>query len=248
MKFSDEKLMAYTDGELGAEERTAVEAAMSSEPEITQRIERFRKQRDSLRRAFDDVLNEPVPERLINTARTAPMADAKVIGFDQARTARTAPEPRRWAWSQWTAMAASLLVGLIVGQTMLRSDDAPLLAARDGRLIAGGDLAAALTSRPSGEAAPIAIGFTYRAKSGEYCRTFTLARDQALAGIACREDAAWKVRALSQSDSAANAGDEYRMAGAALPPLLLQAVESQISGEPLDASSEAAAQRRGWQE
>jgi hypothetical protein len=37
-----------------------------------------------------------------------------------------------------------------------------------------------------------------------------------------------------------------RLAGSALPPPLLQAVNERISGEPLDAQAEAKARSNGW--
>jgi hypothetical protein len=38
----------------------------------------------------------------------------------------------------------------------------------------------------------------------------------------------------------------YRMAGSELPPLLLQSVSENISGEPLDAAAEMRARGAGW--
>jgi hypothetical protein len=249
MTFSDERLMAFADGELEREERAAIEAAMASDPTIAARVEHFRAQRELLRRSFDAQLHEPVPQRLLDTALTAPMGAANIVGLQDARVARSTANPRTWSWPHWTAMAASLLVGLLVGQSMRAPrDGASLVAAHDGGLVARGDLDAALTGQAAGELAPIAIGFTYRAKSGEYCRTFTVTRGTALAGIACREGGEWDVRVLSQVDASTSAAGEYRMAGAVLPPLVLQAVEAQIAGEPLDAAAESAARRTEWRE
>jgi len=248
MKLSDETLMEYADGELGRVERAAVEAAIASDPEVSARVMKLRAQRDALRSAFDDVLDEPVPERLIVAARTAP-ADRKVVALERLRAKRVKAALTRWSWPQWTAMAVSLLVGLIVGRTMLAPDDALLVAAAGGGLVAHGALAAALTEQLSGEPAhdpSIDIGVSYRAKGGEYCRTFSTTRVWRSAGIACRDQDAWGVRALSSER--ASASGEYRMAGTALPPQVLKEVEASIDGEPLDAAGERAARERHWRE
>lgn len=246
MKFTDEQLMAFADGQLESGERAAIEAARAADPQIAARIDAFRAQRERLRRAFDGVLAEPVPERLLTAARTAPADERNVVGIGEARAARREKAPRSFALPQWAAMAASLVLGLIVGSVFLTADEGELLATRDGGLVATGELAAALTERASGEAAPVSIPFSYRAQSGEYCRTFTVTRDAALAGIACREDEEWSVRVLS--DLATVSGGDYRMAGAELPSVVLLTVETQIDGEPLDADEERAARDASWRE
>src|SRR5215472_5123172 len=72
-----------------------------------------------------------------------------------------------------------------------------------GRVVASGVLARALSqqlasAQPAG--APVAIGVSFHARSGGYCRTFVLHETQSLAGLACREGPAWQVVALAQSE------------------------------------------------
>jgi hypothetical protein len=248
MTFSDEQLMAYVDGEASAEARAAIDAARTADVELAARLERYRMQRELLRRSFEDVLNEPIPERLIHAARHAPMGDSNVVGLTRARAPREKTAPARWSWPQWSAMAASLVVGLILGQALLVQRDTRLVVVRDGRLTAVADLSSALTNQASGNAGPISIGLTYRSKSGEYCRTFTSARDMTVAGVACREGDTWNVRVLSEIDGSGDTATGYRMAGAELPPVVLQAVEADIVGEPLDAAAENAARLADWRE
>ena len=76
MTISDEQVMAYVDGELDAQTRNEVERAMESDPEVARRVARQRALRNKLRAAFNNVLNEPVPDRLVSAARTAPVASA----------------------------------------------------------------------------------------------------------------------------------------------------------------------------
>ena len=56
MKFSQEDLMAYADGELDAETRAAVEAAMAEDPSIAAEVARHRALRDRVHGAFAGTL------------------------------------------------------------------------------------------------------------------------------------------------------------------------------------------------
>lgn len=247
MKLSEETLMRYADGELAPEERTAVEDALAADAESAARVAALRAQREKLARAFGKVLQEPVPERLVTAARTAPTAAAGVTGIEEARARKAERTRARWSVPQWSTMAASLIVGLLIGQLVRQPDDAALVSPRNGGLVAQGELARALTERLSGETAgdsAVAVGLTYRATSGEYCRAFSLSREAPVAGVACSSGGAWRIEALARGEPAADS--RYRLAGSALPPLIVQHVEAQIDGEPLDASGEASARSRGW--
>ena len=88
MKFPEETLMAYVDDELDAPTRAAVEAAMSTDPELKEFVFRQQALRLKLRETFDRVLEEPVPERLLETARGASTSTppAEVTDLAAART------------------------------------------------------------------------------------------------------------------------------------------------------------------
>ena len=249
MKFSQETLMAYADGELDAQIRREIEAAMATDQEIAVQVERHRKLRSELGAAFDGVLDEPVPDHLLAAAQSSQNRSAgKVVDLTELRAAKTRVGPRhRWSWPEWTSIAASLLVGLVLGRAALQSSQSNLVATEGGRVLAAGALAAALaeqTGESTGDSV-VDIGLSFRSKAGEYCRTFTAHREGALAGFACRESDRWRVHALMQADPKASGGD-YRMAGAQLPSPIIQAVEQTIQGDALDATEEAAARERGW--
>jgi hypothetical protein len=242
MTFSDETLNAYVDGELDAATRAALEAAMATDSQLAPRIARQRALRAQVRAAFAPVLTEPVPERLLASVRGAPGRAGNVVAF-HAR-----PRPR-WSWPQWGAMAASLIVGVLLGPLLLRpsAPQAPLETS-GGRVLASGALAGALSqqlasSQPPG--APVAIGVSFRARSGGYCRTFLLREAQPLAGLACRAGPAWQVVALAQSELPGT-GSGYRQAGSALPPAVSRTLDELILGEPLDAAGETTARAAGW--
>lgn len=249
MTFSQETLMAYADGELDAATRREIEAEMARDPQFAAQVEKHRAMRSELRAAFGGVLDEPVPPSLLDTARAAPAgARSTVTDLAAARAAREQPARRHWSWPEWGAIAASLVIGVLAGRAALERSST-LIATRGTEVVASGALARALTERPAGDVPGtqgLAIGVSFVANSGEYCRTFTARDAEVLAGIACRDADKWHVQALSHGQPGATGG-EYRMAGAALPPLILRAVEDNIAGEALDAEQEAAALARGWQ-
>lgn len=246
MKFSDETLMAYADGELDAETRLSIEAAMAEDPRIAQEIARHRQLQAKLRSALDGVLTEKVPDSLLATARTAPTSAAKITPIADARTARTDAAKHRWSWPEWGAIAASVLIGIIVARAPWGvSSDNPIVA-ENGHMTAAGALASALTHQPGGtQDSPVQIGVSFRAKSGEYCRTFAVRDGDSLAGLACREADDWRIRTLAQSEPSGRT-PEYRMAGAVVPPIIMQAAEDAMQGDALDAEAEAAALKQGW--
>ncbi|MGH8176158.1 MAG: anti-sigma factor family protein [Steroidobacter sp.] len=249
MKFSDETLMAYADGELDAATRREVEDAMRGDPQIADRIAQHRALRAELGAAFSGVLDEPLPDRLLDSANAQPAGNRPAVAdLSAARNAkRSANSRHRWSWPEWTAIAASILLGVFVGRTALQTPDSALVAMREGRLVAAHSLAEALSNQIGAkpEDSSIAIAATFRTTSGEYCRAFTASAPEAVAGIACHEADEWRMHTLVRS-GARQSGDAYRMAGATLPPLLLQTVESMMAGDALDAEQEKTARERGW--
>lgn len=244
MTFSDEILMAYADGELDAATRAAVEAAMATDPQVAQRVARQRALRGRLRAAFDPVLDEPLPERLLESVRgaPAPRPAANVIPLKR----KAAPH---WSWPQWGAIAAGLVGGALLGPLLLRTPAGAALVTRDGQVLASGALARALTeqlasNQPPG--APVQIGVSFRARNGDYCRTFVLREKSALAGLACRGHETWRLEVLAQNPTSPAAPAGYRPAGSALPASVTRTLDELVQGEPLDAAAEAAARARGW--
>jgi hypothetical protein len=245
MQFSDEILMAYADDEVDADLRRQIEAAMALDPSIAERVAKHRSLRTELGTAFDGVLDEPIPDRLIEAAALSPSKTATVTDLNAARAAKErAAHPRRWSWVEWTSIAASLLIGILAGRTALQPSRSDLFATTGDGIVARGELSAALTDQigAAAEDAKVRIGLTFRATSGDYCRTFVTA---SVAGFACREPKEWKVRALSEGVAHAEGGD-FRMAGTELPRAILEAVEQSMEGEALDREQEQAARSRSW--
>ena len=238
MKFPPETLMAYADGELDAETRRAIEAEMAVDPQVAQEIERHRALRAEVGGAFAGVLEEPVPDRLLRAAKkTAPKADQ--------------PSRRQWSWPEWTSIAASLVIGVLGGRALLHQPDRGsgiIVAGVDGRVIAGGALAQALSEQLSAQdGSGVDIGLTFRSKSGEYCRTFGANASNPVVGFACRDAEVWRIDMLSTAPRTESGGG-YRMASTQLPAPIVQAIAARMQGEALDADEEALARQRRWRD
>lgn len=222
----DERLVAYADGELPADQIAQFEAELAADPGLAQAVERHRALARRLSAAYAPVLDEPVPSRLTSAVRQQPA------------TRRGPP--------QWAAMAACLVVGVAAGVALTRyaGPQAGPIAARDGGLVATGRLETALTSQLASQTGPIKLGLTFRTAAGRYCRTFQSPADR-LAGLACREPAGWTLQATARM-APAQTQSEYRTAGSDTPGAILAAVDGLIVGDPLDAAAERAARDGGW--
>jgi anti-sigma factor RsiW len=251
----DDILMAFADGELDEATRQMVEAAERDDPDVRRRLAAHRQLRARLQTAFAATLEEPVPERLLAAVRkpAAPSAPvAPVIRLADHRAAKTGAAARKFSISAWPAfgsLAASILVGLGFGYVVLHGPDELLKTSSDGSVLAGGTLAKALSTELAAERPPdrvATIGLSFLAKSGAYCRTFSLSSGQAGAGLACRDGERWRIRLLAPAANDASAGSDYRTAGSNDSPQLRSLIDSEIQGEPLTQEGEEAARRAGW--
>jgi hypothetical protein len=246
--ISDEILMAYADGEADAATRAQVEGAIQEDPEIGRRVAAHRALRDAMRGAGASVLNEPVPERLIAAARGRAPAGDTVIDLSRAREAANRKAPGFLRGWQPTAMAASLLVGLALGYLGWHGSAALIQSNSNGGLVANAALAEALATQLSDDRSPAraaTAGLSFRAKTGEYCRTFVLTGADASSGLACHEAGGWSIMVLAQSPPPASP-TQFRTAGSELSPAIRAAIEASIEGEPLDHAGELAARQAGW--
>ncbi|NIJ16688.1 anti-sigma factor family protein [Sphingobium vermicomposti] len=222
-------LIAWVDGELDEVTRRRVNRAVADDPALAARLEMHRRLRHRLSDHYAPIVSEPVP-----SAMEAPLREsAKVV---------TMPQPGGSRWRNWGmsgAIAASLLLGVAVGQWTNRADG-PVLV-RDGAMLAGGQLKSALDTQLASaqDGASIRIGLSFRRKEGGWCRSFD---GDVVAGVACREGEGWRIQQLLPG------GDEraaYRQAASG-DPRIMATVDALIAGDPADARQEAAARAGGW--
>jgi hypothetical protein len=248
VNYDDETLMAYVDGELDAKLRAEISAAVEKEPLLARRVEQQRALRATVGGAFSKVLSEPVPERLTRAARAESTAESaasrgNVLQFP-ARAARAPAAP--WRAREWVAMAASLLLGAFISWRMLAPGDGTPFVAGNDALVAHGALARALDQQLASEQGgdePVLIGLTFKAKDGNYCRSFVM-RAAGTAGLACRAGSDWQVTA---TDAVVLPPEgQVQQAASALSPAILRAIETRGDGAVLDAEAEKSAQLSGW--
>ncbi len=236
--MTDEELMAYVDGELDAAGRARVDAAVAIDPALAAKLAAQQALKSQLRAHFDPVLEEPLPQAL----RELPVMKRAAT---ERRTGR-----RAWRWQEWSAMAATLVLGVLLGPFVVRSSQPLPFVSANGRVVAIKDLEDALFHQTSGamngESKGIAIGMSFRAANGSYCRTFAM--NPGPAGLACREWGEWVVEVLARNPRARQgaSGEAYRQAGTTFPETIRQAVESRMSGEALTPDEEATLSARGW--
>ena len=265
MTVPDEDVFAFVDGELPPEAMARIEAAMATDPQLTLRVETQRALRRLLSGAHAGVLRRTPPEALTaavtgqssSTPKPGGAKPAEVIAFPGAQAKKAKAKPREakppkpartsdqgGGFPSWIAMAACLVAGLVVGRMAMPSP-ATLSGADAPAPIAAGPLAKALNSQASGlGAGPIRIGLSFEDKAGLYCRTFQASGQAPVAGVACREPSAWRVRSVGPATPASNA--DYRTAGSETPAAILATVDAMIAGQPLDAAGEAKARAGGW--
>jgi hypothetical protein len=233
MTMNDDMLMAFVDGELDDLSRARVERAIAEDPALKARLAAQQRLRARLAAHYAPAAAEEVPERL----RALLESEAPVADLAAARARRARP-----LWQNFAALAATLVLGLAVGRTLLAPGGGPV-GVEGGVMVARGALADALDSQLASAQAPDAatrIGVSFAAADGRLCRTFDGA---AAAGLACRGDHGWQL--MMTTAGAGGQRSQYRQAGSG-DPLVLQAAQEIMAGEPLDEAGERRARDSGW--
>jgi anti-sigma factor RsiW len=128
-KRSDERLVAYLDGEVDASEQREVEAWLDADPAARDRLSALAESAVLVRAAFDEVLHEAVPDRLIAAARSegaATASGAKIVPLKRRQGTGGAPAGLT-GWFRLPIAAA--LLGLLLGGAVAYLSVAKLLPA-----------------------------------------------------------------------------------------------------------------------
>lgn len=210
MRFTDQDVVAYVDGELPADRAKLIADACASDAELAGRVNQLRESRDVLKKAFAAKLSEPVPDRLLAVLRESP--SAKVVAMP-ARAARS----RVWIPM---ALAASVVAAITV--TLLwkeASSPSSSIALIDDRF-----LQHPLDTSVSGETQRIeGIEVMPTASlvdaQGRYCREYEATTStQKVRAIACHDaERGWVTQVATRDAAAPAAGssDEYQPASGA---------------------------------
>ena len=204
-----EQLVAFVDGELPEPGRGRVAARLAADPAARAVAVALSRGGAAAARAYDAILAEPIPPRLLALLGEAPAG---------SRLRPPRPGRRRRGWPA-IAAAASLIVLLLglLGGYSLRGLQAPLRPASDGGDPAAGRFAAALYEAlgrdrigasidyavpASGIAGRVTVTAALPTRGGLSCREFRHetrrgAEAAAEAGIACRTaDGGWQTLTL----------------------------------------------------
>ena len=126
-KRSDDRLIAYLDGEVDASARHEIEDWLDSDPAARDKLVALAQSAALVRSAFDEVTHEPLPDRLIAAARGERVSaepSAKILPFRPGQGTGGAPAARRW----WLGLPlAASLFGLLLGGTVTYLSVAKLL-------------------------------------------------------------------------------------------------------------------------
>jgi len=258
MRIDDEILAAYVDGELDPADKAQVDAAARTDAALARRIQAQRRLRETLAGAYGSVLREPSPDRLVQAVKALPPRPrAEVVDLGAARVKRASREaarPRSGRWAQWGVIAACPVLAVGVGLRVWHSGPSVLPVATamvsgpPGDMVAQGSLAEALNNQLASAGPgtdPVRIGVSFRGNDGRDCRTFQVTTSEGFAGLACRQDGAWRLRA-TEAVTVAEAQGAYRQAGTDTPPAIIAAMGGLIAGQPFNAGQEAAAKAAGW--
>jgi anti-sigma factor RsiW len=114
-KRSDDRLIAYLDGEVDVSERREIEAWLDSDPAARDKLASLAKSAALVRSAFDEIMREPLPDRLIAAARGETVSvepSAIIVPFRRGQEGGGAPTARSW----WLGLPlAASLFGLLLG-------------------------------------------------------------------------------------------------------------------------------------
>lgn len=239
MTFDEEKIIAYVDGECDAVTARRIEKAMATDGILADRIAREQVLRSRLAAHYNPVAQEPVPDRL-----TALLTASMENNVDNSFSERKVEEDRKTAVrqgfgiAQWGAMAATLALGIVVGQFGLGQNGGPI-AQQDGALIASGALENALERQlasAQNDDSSYRIGLTFRSQSNQICRSFD---GESLAGIACKANDHWQLEDMIPGKATGG----YRQASSSE---INARAAAMMADAPVDADSERKLMEKGW--
>jgi negative regulator of sigma E activity len=252
----DERLCAWLDGELPAEEADRLSDRLAADPALARRLGALRGTDETMRRLYAAVDELPLPQQVLDLlqddAAGAAGAEVKsnVVAFPRRGMRSFLQMPVAIAAS--VALVAGFLVSGLMSRDAGRVGDPATLYART--IPGDSELHRLLESGLSTEArtldggADARVVLTFQAGDGDWCRQFELAAPAgSTQALACRRGGNWQVETASFTD-ARDTGGPYQQASGATTPALDAAVEALIGDrEPLAAEEESRLISKGWE-
>lgn len=201
--LTDENLMAYADNQLDETLRKQVEAELKNDPEAQARLNLFEQSANALS-SYDDVLKEPLPEKLLNIFDQS---------YDNQQPISTAEAPKeiktQGKWLAWNgsplAIAASLAflagitLGFIAPNAFKEKTQPSIVQAYLPHILEKQVTGIPESYQISNANYEIMVMGTYTTDAGKFCRSFEVTHlpGYVRIGMACRTtDQQWDVHML----------------------------------------------------
>jgi len=245
--ISDETLMAFADGELGAGEAERVRTLLQSSDTLRERLRRLRATDDLLKAAVSTQLD--VPERF-----------ASLLGGETSSVTPSSAQvmqlPRRgWSRRHWLPMGAGIAAALLIVATgnIMMNDRMPWLEQVEDGIALAGPVLSMIGDTPSGQVArsgglDVKPVVSFVSADGRMCREAHVQDTEMAARIlVCRDVAEneWCVEAFARVKPVVNR-QAYQAAGIANDPVIDAAYGRLGRKGILDREAEARAIRSGW--
>lgn len=190
-KRSDDRLVAYLDGELEPAERRGVEAWLDSDPSAREKLAVLAESANLVRLAFDEVMHAPLPERLIAAARGETISGETTVSSEP--TAQVVPFIRLQA-SQHTGTAGRWWMGLPIAASL-----AGLLLGGSIAYVGVGKLAPAELGGKPPAVETAALDQAWLDNAAGYFKLFVSAGDNGLINVPASGDPREALQKISQS-------------------------------------------------
>ena len=237
-----EQIMAYHDQALDGEQSARVEQLLAEHIEAREFLAQMREGDSFLRNGLGEVLEQPVPQHLVDAARGTPVQPGrgkKILAF-----------PERSFVSRWAyATAASVALAVVAGTYMLadqpggaQSDMLARAVSQGLEVTASGDIYRASEQRV--QVMPMA---TFATADAGVCRQYAAQyQGEQSVGLACREqEAQWQIRARQTLESGSQPGMYAPASGA--EGRIAREIEAVGGGQPMSVTKEETLMSNGWQ-
>ncbi|MCB1756072.1 MAG: hypothetical protein KDJ38_11145 [Gammaproteobacteria bacterium] len=259
-----ELLMAYADGALDADEMARLADIVNANPELQNEVAVYTESRQALGQAFDQMLDEPVPDHLMallqdkpDSAQTGAADSAdKVVSLQAAREKRAGGLIRS-GWGQAIAASVMLALGALIGTNLTKTGPDGVIDPHElvyaGLIGLETPLGKALETAPSAEVLTLEGGVfsaiqTFSTGQGVLCREYEAGHSgNGVVGVACRTEAGWRVEILlADTTPAGTAGSDYQPASGMDSAALDQVLTGLGALPGLDQGKEACLLEHGW--
>lgn len=245
-KVHDEKLMAYADGELTAQERSEISEMLLADPELRGRVDAMREAGELVRGALDGALREPLPAELLERIEAAEPAST----YAPAAPLRAVPV----RLIEIAAAACLLLAVGAAGGYWIKDARAPGtgLDPRIGAALATAGSGATVPLDMDGKSADVLPVLTFVDSKGRYCRQYIYRvshaqRGEAFEGVACLESTkSWTSVITVALEASASDGDSYQTASGDGQTPIDRFIDSSIQGAPITGTNEADLIKQEW--